>query len=139
MAKVLRYLLLLLSNRQRWCRFLWERLKEHHLQRCWVCDPAKIFLASKFSLYPFFATLHIKLKLGQQIGRGLLIANHSKTQSCSQIILLLSVLQVHSVAAPFTSILCAIMPSQNHFPKPNRHILPGSHTEHRWRCCNESI
>jgi hypothetical protein len=72
MAKALWYLLL--SNRQR-CGVPWERLNEH-LQRCWVCDPAKIFLTSKFSLYSFSATPHIKFKLGPQIGGGLLIANH---------------------------------------------------------------
>ncbi len=45
-----------------------------HLQQCSICDPAKIFVTSKF-MYPF-ATPPIKLKLRQQIGGGLLIANH---------------------------------------------------------------
>jgi hypothetical protein len=73
MAKVLWYLLC--STRQR-CGFLWERLNEH-LQRCWVCDPAKIFLTSKFSWYCFFGNPGTaNFKLGQQIHGGLLIANH---------------------------------------------------------------
>jgi hypothetical protein len=29
-----------------------------HLQRCSVCDPAKIFLTSKFSYLPFFNPTH---------------------------------------------------------------------------------
>jgi hypothetical protein len=47
-----------------------------HLQRCSVCNPPKIIFTSKFSYIYFFATPPIKLKLGQQIGGGLLIGNH---------------------------------------------------------------
>jgi hypothetical protein len=42
-----------------------------------ICDPAKIFFMSKYSLVDYcFATPPVKLTLGQQIGGGLLIANH---------------------------------------------------------------
>jgi hypothetical protein len=41
-----------------------------------MCDPAKIFFISKFLVTYSFATPPIKLELGQQIGGGLLIANH---------------------------------------------------------------
>jgi hypothetical protein len=42
----------------------WHMLE--HLHRCSVCDPAKIFLTSKFSYLLFFNPAH-KVKLGQQI------------------------------------------------------------------------
>ncbi len=52
-----------------------------HLQRCSLCDLAKLFFISKFRVdvylvIYFFATPSTKLKLGQQIGGGWLIANH---------------------------------------------------------------
>jgi hypothetical protein len=47
-----------------------------HLHQCSVCDPAKIFLMSKFYLLTFFQPHPIKLKLGLQIGGRLLIATH---------------------------------------------------------------
>jgi hypothetical protein len=49
---------------------------EVYLQQCSSCDPAKLFFTSKFSYIYSFATPPIKLKLGQQIGGELLIANH---------------------------------------------------------------
>ncbi len=53
-------------NVQEECKIQVQYLE--HLQRCSVCDPAKILFS--------FATPPIKLKLGQQILGGLLIANH---------------------------------------------------------------
>jgi hypothetical protein len=57
-----------------------ERLGEvyivlERLQQCSVWDPAKYFSHPSLVIY-FFATQPIKLKLGQHIGGGLLIANH---------------------------------------------------------------
>ncbi len=46
-----------------------------HLQRCLVCDRAKYFSHPSIVLYSL-AIPPLKLKLGQQIGEGLLIANH---------------------------------------------------------------
>jgi len=45
-------------------------------KQCAVCDPAKIFLTSKFSYY-LFPTSPTKLKLGLQIGGRLQLAKHS--------------------------------------------------------------
>jgi hypothetical protein len=50
---------------------LWE-----HLHQRSVCDPANIFLTSKFLLTNFFPTPHIKLKMGLQVGGRLLITTH---------------------------------------------------------------
>jgi hypothetical protein len=65
-----------------------------HLQWCSVCDPAKIFFASKFSYILFCNPTTHKTKTGQQIGGGLVIGNHldrsvwyaNQKQSSSQII-----------------------------------------------------
>jgi hypothetical protein len=46
-----------------------------HLQQCSRCDPAKKNSHPSLVIY-FLATQLIKWKLGQQIGEGLLIANH---------------------------------------------------------------
>jgi hypothetical protein len=46
-----------------------------HLQQCSICAHRKIFFTSKFS-YGLFCNPTNKLKLGQQIGGGLLITNH---------------------------------------------------------------
>ncbi len=46
-----------------------------HPQRCPICNPAKIFLTSKFG-YFLFPTSPIQLKLRLQICERLLIANH---------------------------------------------------------------
>jgi hypothetical protein len=73
---------------------------------------SKIFFTSKFSYLLFFTTLPIKLKLGQQIGGRLLIANHmhqllqwvtQKHGAPVKSYLLHSFQQVQSVAAPFAS------------------------------------
>jgi hypothetical protein len=116
---------------------------------------AKIFFISHPSLVMYsFATPRIKLKLGQQIGGGLLIANHTdeslwwanqKHWAAVRSYLLHSFLQVHSAASESSPAMatCAIMLSENQFPESNRHMLDflhqvllctGSHTEHRWRC-----
>ncbi len=87
----------------------------------------------------FFSTPPIKLKLGQQIGGRLLIANHldqsvwwanQKHWPAVKSYLLHSFLQVHNATGPFTSHYCklCIMLSQNHFPDPNRqHVLTFLH------------
>jgi hypothetical protein len=87
-------------------------------------SPCKHVFHIQVSLFTFLSTLPIRLKLGQQIRGGLLIANHldqlllwwgqSETRSSSTVrsYLLHSFLQVHSVAAPFTTshlANCAIM------------------------------
>ncbi len=104
------------------------------------------------------ATPPIKLKLGQQIGGGLLIANHldqalwwanQKYWAAVRSYLLHSFLQVHSAAAPLTSY--GNMPN---YAEPKPFLLSqtgilwiffiqffciGSHTKHhRWRCVNNS-
>ncbi len=65
------------------------------LQLCSVCDRAQVFFTSKFSYFLFYNPI-VKLKLGQQIGGELLIANHldqslwwgqSETLSSSPIII----------------------------------------------------
>jgi hypothetical protein len=75
-----------------------------------------------------FATPPIKLKVGQQIGAGRLIANHldqslrcanEKHWAAVRWCLLHSFLRVYNVA---------IMRSQiNHFPEPNQHMLDSLH------------
>jgi hypothetical protein len=42
----------------------------------YVCNHAKTFFTSKVYFFNFFATPPIKLKPEQQIGGGVLIANH---------------------------------------------------------------
>jgi len=85
----------------------------------------------------YFATPPIKLKLGRQIGGELLIANHldeslwwanQKHWVPVRSYLLHSFLQVHSAAAPCTSMATYVtMQSQNHFPEPNRNTLDFLH------------
>jgi hypothetical protein len=64
-----------------------------HRWRCWVCEEAMQISASPavLSMWPcknmfhimyFFATSPIKLKSGQQMGGGLLIANHLDQSLC---------------------------------------------------------
>jgi hypothetical protein len=83
-----------------------------------VCEPAKIFFTSKFSYLLFLNLAYVKLKLGQQIGAGLLIANHLDQSLWYN--------SDHTYYAPFcrcTALLCllpatskcTIMLSQNHF------------------------
>ncbi len=81
------------------------------LQVCSVCDLAKIFFTSTFSYFVFYNPI-IKLKLGQQIGGKLLIANHleqsvwwanQKHWVAVKSYFLYSVLHVHNVSAHFTS------------------------------------
>jgi hypothetical protein len=71
---------------------------------CSICDPEKIFLASKFS-YLLFPSPRIKLKLGLQIGGRLLLANRSH-------IIFITVFFC-GFAVPFTGKLC-----ENTGPKP---------------------
>jgi len=81
-----------------------------HLQWCSVSDPCEnIFHIQVLVMYSF-ATPPIKLKLGEQIGKGLLIANHldeslwSNNQKYSAVAirsyLLHSFLEVHSLYQP---------------------------------------
>ncbi len=110
---------------------MWLRI---HLwsERCWVRDPAKIFSTSKFRLFTFFATLHIKLKLTLQTGGG--VPNHLDQSSWSAN-------QKHGVAvrsyllhfSPARAQLCfrlcqpnqilQNMQEQNHFPELNQHMF----------------
>jgi hypothetical protein len=98
-----------------------------------------------------FTTPLIKLKLVQQIGGELLIANH-----LDQSLWWANVSQYqldhiyYTFSCRCTALLrwlkamatCAIMQSQNNFPDPNRHVLDvlhlillcRSHTKHRCRC-----
>jgi hypothetical protein len=89
----------------------------------------KIYFSHPSLVIYFFATPSIKLKLGQQIGEGLLISNHmgqslwsANQKHWAQIrsYLLQSFLQVH--LSPVTP-NCAIVLSQIQFPEPNRHVL----------------
>ncbi len=74
-----------------------------------VCDPVQIFFAYKFSYVLFCNSTN---KTGQQVGGGLLIANHldeslwstnQKYWAAVRSCLVHSFVQVHSAAAPFTS------------------------------------
>jgi hypothetical protein len=111
-----------------------------------------------------FATPPIKLKLRQQIGGGLVIANHldqslssanHKLWAAVRSYLLHSSLQVHSAAAPFTSHgnvrKYARQPPQVCWAKTNflsetgiwwiffiEFYCAGSHSEHHRRCSNEN-
>jgi hypothetical protein len=84
-------------------------LVQEHFQQCSVCDPAKIFLTSKFSNL-LFPTPAIKLKLGLQIGGKIRIATHLDQSNY-----LANQQQVLGFAVPFTSLskLC-----KNAGPKP---------------------
>ncbi len=108
----------------------------------------KYVFTYKFS-YVLFCNPPIKLKLGQQIGRGLLIANHlGQIRNTQQ--------QLHHI---YYTLFCrcvallrflpamathAIMRSQNHFPEPNQHTLDFPHPillctiELSWRCAKYS-
>jgi hypothetical protein len=74
-----------------------------------------------------FATPPIKLKPGQQIGGGLLIANHlDQSLWCANQKHWVAVISylVHFYKPRAT---CTIMLRQNHFPEPNRHALDFLH------------
>jgi hypothetical protein len=105
-----------------------------------------------------FATPQIKLKLGEQIGGGLLITNHldqslwwanQKHWAAVRSYLLHSFFCMCIALLTFlwTTATCAIMMSQNYFPESNRHMLEflhpilvcRSHTEHHWRCSKKLI
>ncbi len=103
-----------------------------HLQGCSVCDPAKIIFTSK--LCTLFATPLIKLKLGQQICGGLLIAKpprpitmmaQSESLSSSYIIFItLFSAGAERCCAPLLAMATwAIMLNQNYFPESNWHLL----------------
>ncbi len=99
----------------------------------WPCKNIfhiQVWLFTTLQAHPF-------LKRGQQIGGGLLIANHldeslwwinQKHWKSVKSYLLHSFLQVHSVVVPFTrhQKLCRLFFIQFY--------SSGSHTEHRWRC-----
>jgi hypothetical protein len=110
-----------------------------HRWRCWVCDSAKIC----FTLCTFFATSPIKLNSRQQMGGGLLIANHLDqslwwaNQKHSSHIYYRKCAQ-HNVVSAFTNSpevrsylllhsfyqqIVKLCWAKNHFPKPNRHIF----------------
>jgi hypothetical protein len=84
-----------------------------HLQRCSVCDPAKIFLTSKFSYLPFFNHTH-KNKTGtanswettnSKPPGTITMIGQSQTGSGSQIIFItLFFWQGLDFAVPFTSL-----------------------------------
>jgi hypothetical protein len=116
----------------------------------------RIFFSHPSLVLYSFATPPIKLKMGQQIGGGLLRANHlddhydgpiKNTQHQLDHILTLFSAGVHPCCAfhqPWQPVqLCR---SQNHFPEPNgicwiffiQFYSPGSHTEHLWRCSKDS-
>jgi len=88
----------------------------------------KYFSHPSLVLY-FFATPPIKLKLGQQIGGGLLIANQwtnhydgpirNTEQQLDHIYYTLLFKCTALLCALPTMATCAIMPSQNHFPQAN--------------------
>jgi hypothetical protein len=80
------------------------------LERLQWCSK-NIFFTSKFN-YLLFSNLTHKTETGQQIGEGLLIANHldqllrwadQKHSAAVKSYLLHSFLQVHSIDVPFTS------------------------------------
>ncbi len=98
-----------------------------------------------------FATSPIKLKLGQEIGGGPIIANHLDQSLCwaneklwAAVIshLIHSFLQESFLCHVPATASCAIIQSQNHFTEMNRHLLTflhlillgRSYTEHHWRC-----
>ncbi len=96
------------------------------LQLFSVCDLAQIFLTSK-STYFLFYNFIIKQKQGQQIGGGLLIANHldqsvwwanQKHRVAVKSYFLHSFLHVHNVSALFTS-HCKFC----NYAEPNQHVL----------------
>jgi hypothetical protein len=82
-----------------------------------MCSNAQYVTLQKKNSHPslviyFFASPPIKLKLGQQIGEGLLIANHldqslwwanQKHWAAVRSYLIHSFLEVHNLGAPFTS------------------------------------
>jgi hypothetical protein len=112
-------------------RYLTSRLTLMGLQRLWrplkigfmaagittksISNSAQYVTLRRFSSHPSlvmysFATPPIELKLGQQIGGGLLIANHldqfwwaNHKHWAVRSYLIHFFLQVHSAAAPFTS------------------------------------
>ncbi len=123
-----------------------------HLQRCSICDPAKIFFTSKCS-YVLFCNPTNKTESGSANRWGtanskphgpIIMMGRSETLSSSRSYLVHSFVQVHSAAAPRTSHgTCA----QLCWTKPIFLSQTGSnwiffidfscaqsHTEHRWRC-----
>jgi hypothetical protein len=95
---------------------------QEHLQQCSVCDPAKIFLTSKFSCL-LFPTPTIKLKLGLQMGGRLQITTHLDQANY------LANQQQLLFAVPFTSLSkqCKNPGPKNHFAEPNWHVLTFLH------------
>ncbi len=108
-----------------------------------------------------FATPHIKLKLGQQIGGGLLpnikppgpiiimgpIRNTQQQLDHIYYTLFYRCTVLLRLSLPAMA-MCTIMGSQNHFPnQTGMHTLDffiqfycaGSHIEHRWRCSNKRM
>jgi len=124
---------------------------KHGLQ-AWSCPLTVVHLIVKSSLKHGPLNAPIKLKLGQQIGVGLLIVSHldqllwwanQKHRAPAISYLLDSFLQVHSVAEPFTSHsfpgqLCwakTIFLSQTGMCWISfvQFYCAGSHTDHHWR------
>jgi hypothetical protein len=82
-----------------------KRRTLEHLQQCSVSGPAKLFFTSKFS-YVLFCNPTNKTKTGTANSKPpgpIIMMGRSETLSSSYIIFITLFLQVHSVAAPFTS------------------------------------
>jgi len=89
-------------------------LLECHLQWCSVCDPAKVFLTSKFSYLLFSNPAH-QTKTGTANRWRLLIATHLDQSNY-----LANQQQDLDFAVSFTSL--SIL-GQNNFAEPNWHVL----------------
>jgi hypothetical protein len=80
-----------------------------HLQRCSLCDLAKIFFTSKFS-YLLFSTHKTETGIANRWGTSnrkppgpIIMTGRLETLGSTQIVLLHSFLQVQSIGAPLTS------------------------------------
>ncbi len=98
-----------------------------HLQRCSVCDLAKIFFTSKFSYVLFCNPTH-KTETGTANRWGTTSSTPANRNTEQVGHIYYSFLQVQSTAALFTRHSNASnYVSQNHFTEPNRHTLDFLH------------
>ncbi len=104
-----------------------------HLQRCSVCDPANLFLKSKFSYLPFLfpTTPTIKLKLDYKYRGRLLIAKHHdwpiRNREQQSYHIYYNLLQHVGLCCALALANCEKKWVQNHFSGPNQHVLTFLH------------